>query len=510
MLDKTIRFLLENRLIVLLLALILVLWGVRTAPFDWETDWITRDPVPVDAIPDIGENQQIVFTQWPGRSPQDVEDQITYPLTVSLMGIPGVKTVRSQSFFGFSSIYVIFDEHVEFYWSRSRVLEKLSSLPSGTLPEGVQATLGPDATALGQVFWYTLEGRDADGNPAGGWDPDELRSVQDWYVRYSLMAARGVSEVASVGGFAREYQVDVNPDAMRTYGVTLEDVFRAVRASNSEVGARVIEINRVEYFVRGLGWLEGVGDLEDSVIRSQDGVPIRIKDVATVATGPAMRRGALDKGGVEAVGGVVVTRYGANPLEVIKNIKAKIAEIAPGLPRKTLDDGRVSQLTIVPFYDRSGLIGETLDTLHTAIVDEILVTILVVLFLLMHIRASSLISVLLPMAVLFSFILMKIVGVDANIVALSGIAIAIGTIVDMGIVLCENILSHLNQADEDEKPLEVVYRATLEVGSAILTAVATTIVGFLPVFSMIGAEGKLFRPLAFTKTFALVGSIAVA
>lgn len=510
MLNKLIRFFLENRLIVVLLALFTITWGLRTAPFDWEIHNLPRDPVPVDAIPDIGENQQIVFTQWSGRSPQDIEDQITYPLTVSLMGLPGVKTVRSTSFFGFSSIYVIFEDGVEFYWSRSRVLEKLSSLPAGTLPEGVQPSLGPDATALGQVYWYTLEGRDEDGQPTGGWGPDELRSVQDWYVRYSLMAAKGVSEVASVGGFVREYQIDVDPDAMRVYGVTLQDVFSAVRGSNLDVGARVIEINRVEYFVRGLGWVEGVEDLEDSVIRSNNGVPIRIRDVATVATGPAMRRGALDKGGAEAVGGVVVTRFGANPLQVIKNIKAKIAEIEPGLPKKTLADGRVSQVAIVPFYDRSGLIDETLETLHTAIWDQILVTIIVVLFMLMHIRASSLISALLPMAVLFSFILMKVVGVDANIVALSGIAIAIGTIVDMGIVLCENIISHLDRADEDEPPLEVIYRATTEVASAILTAVATTIISFLPIFSMIGAEGKLFTPLAYTKTFALMGSITVA
>ncbi len=510
MLNKSIRFFLENRLVVLLLALFVMAWGIRTAPFDWGDTGIPRDPVPVDAIPDIGENQQIVFTEWMGRSPQDIEDQITYPLTVSLMGLPGVKTVRSTSFFGFSSIYVIFEDGVEFYWARSRVLEKLSSLPSGTLPQGVQPSLGPDATALGQVFWYTLEGRDEEGNPTGGWGPDELRSVQDWYVRYSLMAAKGVSEVASVGGFVREYQVDVDPEAMRAHGVTLEDVFAAVRGSNLEVGARAIEINSVEYFVRGLGWVEGVEDLENSVVRSTGGVPIRIRDVGHVSTGPAMRRGALDKGGAEAVGGVVVTRYGANPLQVIKNIKAKIQEIGPGLPKKTLADGRVSQVAIVPFYDRAGLINETLDTLSTAIWDEILVTIIVVLFMLMHVRASGLVSALLPAAVLFSFILMKLFGVDANIVALSGIAIAIGTIVDMGIVLCENIISRLNRAGPEEPPLEVIYEATREVGSAILTAVATTIISFLPVFSMIGAEGKLFKPLAFTKTFALLGSITVA
>ena len=383
-------------------------------------------------------------------------------------------------------------------------------MPGGTLPEGVQPALGPDATPLGQIFWYTLEGRDPEGEPTGGWDLDELRTIQDWHVRYALMSADGVSEVASVGGFVREYQVDVDPDAMRAHQVTLGEVFQAVRGSNLEVGARVIEINRAEYFLRGLGWIEDVGDIEESVIKSVEGTPIRIKDVAHVSTGPALRRGALDKGGAEAVGGVAVVRYGENPLQVIKNVKAKIAEIAPGLPKKHLEDGTLSQVTIVPFYDRTGLIYETLGTLNTAITDEILVTIIVVIFMVMHLRSSILISALLPVAVLFTFIFMKVFHVDANIVALSGIAIAIGTMVDMGIVLSENILRRLKEAAPGEPPLEVVWRGATEVGSAVLTAMATTVVGFLPVFSMIGAEGKLFRPLAFTKTFALIGSIVVA
>ena len=510
MLSRLIRFFLEQRLVVVLLLVFVVGWGLMTAPFDWDLGSFPRNPVAVDAIPDIGENQQIVFTEWMGRSPQDVEDQVTYPLTVSLLGVPGVKTVRSYSYFGFSSIYVLFDEDVEFYWSRSRLLEKLNSLPAGTLPGGVAPALGPDATPLGQVFWYTLEGRDEHGNPAGGWDLDELRSVQDWHVRYALLAAEGVAEVASVGGYVREYQVDVDPDAMRAHRVTLDQVVRAVRDSNLEVGARVIEINRVEYFVRGRGWIEELADIEESVIASTGGVPIRVKDVGSVSMGPALRRGALDKGGSEAVGGVVVVRYGSNTLATLDNVKAKIEEIAPGLPRKTLADGRVSQLTIVPFYDRTGLIEETLGTLDTAIFDEILITIMVVVFMVMHLASSLLISALLPVAVLFTFIAMKLFGVDANIVALSGIAIAIGTMVDMGIVLCENILRRLDEAAPDERHLEVVHKASVEVASAVVTAVATTIVGFLPVFTMTGAEGKLFRPLAFTKTFALGGSVIVA
>ncbi len=556
MISKLIRFCLENKLVVALLVIVATVWGAMVAPFDWEMGGLPRSPVPTDAIPDIGENQQIVFTEWMGRSPQDVEDQITYPLTVSLLGVPGVKTIRSYSFFGFSSIYVIFNEDVEFYWSRTRVLEKLNSLPAGTLPEGVQPTLGPDSTPLGQIFWYTLEGRDPDGNPVGGWDLDELRTVQDWYVRYYLLAAEGISEVASVGGFVQEYQIDVDPDAMRAARVGLDDIFMAVKRSNIDVGARSIEINKAEYFIRGLGFVESVEDLEYTVVAVNDDVPIYIKDVAEVTLGPALRRGALDKGGAEAVGGVVVVRYGFNPLQAIKNVKKKIAEFAPGLPTKAVIDYRkttreqviayaeahhfdaftgtelnneawvkhlrstpreqwphwvtTSQVTVVPFYDRTGLIYETLGTLNTALVEEILVTVIVILVMVMHLRSSFLISALLPLAVLMCFIAMKVFGVDANIVALSGIAIAIGTMVDMGIILCENILKHLDEASPDENPLEVVLRASSEVGSAVLTAVSTTIVSFLPVFTMIGAEGKLFKPLAFTKTFALAASVIVA
>ncbi len=510
LIDKVIRFCLENKLVVVLLVIMFIGWGLMVAPFDWNLGALPRNPVPVDAIPDIGENQQIVFTEWMGRSPQDVEDQITYPLTVSLLGIPGVKTVRSYSFFGFSSIYIIFNDDVDFYWSRSRVLEKLNSLPAGTLPEGVQAALGPDATGLGQVFWYTLEGRDEKGNPAGGWDLDELRSIQDWQVRYALLSAQGISETASVGGFVKEYQIDVDPDAMRAYDVGLDEIFMAVKMSNVDVGARTIEINRAEYVIRSLGFIKNLSDIERSVIKVNDNVPVYVKDVAKVSYGPALRRGALDKGGAEAVGGVVVVRYGYNPLEAIKNVKAKIKEISPGLPRKTLDDGTVSQVTIVPFYDRTGLIYETLGTLNTALTEEILVTIIVVIVLVVHLRSSVLISGLLPLAVLMCFIAMKLGGIDANIVALSGIAIAIGTMVDMGIIICENILRHLGEAKPDEDRLEVVYRASSEVGGAVLTAVSTTVVSFLPVFTMTGAEGKLFKPLAFTKTFALIASVIVA
>ncbi len=510
MVNKLLRFCLDNKLVVGLGAFGVLTWGVIVAPFDWDIGLIERNPVPVDAIPDIGENQQIVFTPWPGRSPQDIEDQVTYPLTVALLGIPEVKTVRSFSMFGFSSIYVVFKEKADFYWSRSRILEKLGSLPPGTVPDGVKPTMGPDATALGQVFWYTLEGRDREGNPAGGWGLRELRSIQDWYVRYGLMAAEGVAEVASVGGYVKEYQIDVDPDAMRGHGVTLEQVYGAVRMSNLDVGARTLEINSVEYVIRGIGFVKSVEDLRKSVVRVADNVPITVGDIAHVKLGPAPRRGVLDKGGAEAVGGVVVTRYGENPLRVIKNVKEKIEQIAPGLPEKRLDDGSLSKVTIVPFYDRTELIKETLGTLSTAIMLEILITVLVILVMINNLESSLVISGMLPLAVLMSFIGMKLFGVDANIVSLSGIAIAIGTTVDMGIVLSENVIKHLERAHPEESTREVVYRAASEVGGAILTAVLTTVVSFLPVFTMQAAEGKLFKPLAYTKTFALIASVIVA
>ena len=556
MIGKLIRFCITNKLVVGLFVFAVIAVGVLVAPFDWELGGMTRYPVPVDAIPDIGENQQIVFTQWMGRSPQDVEDQISYPLTVSLLGVPGIKTIRSNSLFGFSMIYVIFKDDVEFYWARTRVLEKLNSLPAGTLPDGVKPALGPDATALGQIYWYTLEGRDPNGNPAGGWDLEELRTIQDWYARYWLLSADGVAEVASVGGYVKEYQVDVDPDAMRAYGVTLTDVVKAVKASNIDVGAKTLELNRTEYFIRGIGFIEKTSDIENSVVKVRDNVPILINQVAKVTLGPATRRGALDKGGAQAVGGVVVARYGDNPLRVIKNVKDKIAETTEALPSKAMIDFSIvtqeaaaiyaeghgfkgfvgaetnneawlahlrsiqrdqwppwvtiSKVTIIPFYDRAGLIYETLGTLDDAISQEILITIIVIIAMAMHLRSGLIISLMLPLAVLLSFIGMKFFKVDANIVALSGIAIAIGTIVDMGIVVCENTLRHLEMAPPDEPRAVVVHRAASEVGGAVLTAVLTTIVSFLPVFTMIGAEGKLFKPLAYTKTFALLASIVIA
>jgi copper/silver efflux system protein len=559
-LNGVIRFFLEQKLVVILLVLLIGFAGVAVAPFDWRIDWLPRNPVPVDAIPNLGENQQIVFTEWTGRSPQDVEDQVTYPLTVSLLGVPGVREVRSLSSFGFSMIFLIFDDGTEFYWSRSRILEKLNSLPAGLLPEGVQPALGPDATALGQIFWYTLEGRDPQGLPVGGWDLHEIRSVQDWYVRYGLLAATGISEVASIGGYVQEYQIDVDPEAMRAYGITLNQIFSAIAKSNLDVGAGVTEINRVEYVLRGVGFIRNLEDLEKAVVDvGDDRIPIRVSDVAMVTLGPAERRGVLTQMGAEAVAGVVVVREGFNPLEAINNVKEKIAEISPGLPSKVVVDWTrtstaelerfarnngfdpfavadshilnhegwltwlranspeiwpewvtVSQLKIVSFYDRTGLINETLGTLNDALLQQILVTIIVVIVMVLHLRGSVVISAMLPLAVLMCFIFMKLFGIDSNVVSLAGIAIAIGTIVDMGIIVTENVLKHLKEAPGDESRIEVVYRATTEVSSAILTAISTTVVSFLAVFTMTGAEGKMFTPLAFTKTFVLIGAVIAA
>lgn len=558
--NKLIHFCLHQKLVVLLLLAFVIAWGVRVAPFDWDTGNYPRDPVAVDAIPDLGDNQQIVFTEWAGRSPQDIEDQVTYPLTVSLLGVPGVREVRSFSMFGYSYVYLIFEEDIEFYWSRSRVLEKLNSLPSGLIPDEVTPTLGPDATGLGQVFWYYLEGRDPDGNPVGGWDTDELRSLQDWQVRYALLAAEGVAEVASVGGFVRQYQVDVDPDKLRAQNVTLAEVVDAVRKSNQEIGARNLAVNGVEYFIRATGYVTDVGDLRDAVVTVRDGTPITVGQVATVELGPALRRGALDVNGADAAGGVVVARYGANPMEAIKSTKEKIKQLEDALPTRVVvdwnkvspdevrsfaavqmiepafeDEGleslaqnewiawaklsaradwpdwmTTSKVTVVPFYDRTHLISETLNTLDEALWQQILVTIIVVVVMVLHLRSSLLISVMLPLAVLITFITMKIAGVDANIVALAGIAIAIGTVVDVGIVLTENMLKHLDEADPSESKGAVIYRAVTEVASAVTTSVATTVISFLPVFTMTGEAGRLFRPLAFTKTFALIASIIVA
>lgn len=456
---------------------------------------------PVDAIPDIGEKQVIVYADWEGRSPQDVDNQVTFPLTTGLTGTPGVKSIRSMSGFGFSMVFVIFDDDVDFYWARSRVLERMN-VAQQRLPDGVTPVLAPDATALGQVYWYTLEGE--------GFDLAELRSIQDWYLRYQLNAVPGVSEVASVGGFVKQYQIDVHPDKMRAHRVSLFDVLTAVQNANIDVGAKAIEKNGVEFFIRGRGFLRDVEDLEKVVIRQEEGTPIQIRHVATVTLGPDFRRGALDKNGMEAVGGVVVMRYGENARDVVARVKEKLKQLEAGLPEKTFADGTTVKPTIVPFYDRGDIVEETINTLKTALTEELLMAAAVILIFMLHLRSTVSVIITLPLSVAICFMLMYGFGVDSNIMSLAGLAIAIGDVADMGIIMTENIYRHIATGKPGRSYFQKVYDGATEVGGAIVTAVSNTLVSFIPVFFLAGQEGKMFRPLAFTKTFAIGGSVLLA
>jgi Cu(I)/Ag(I) efflux system membrane protein CusA/SilA len=461
--------------------------------------------IPVDAIPDIGEKQVIVFADWSGRSPQDVDNQVTYPLTNSFSGTPGVKSIRSMSGFGFAMVFVIFKDEVDYYWARSRVLERMN-VAAQRLPAGVVPVLGPDATALGQIYWYTVEGE--------GFDLEELRSAQDWYIRYQLQSVEGVSEVASVGGFVKQYQIDLHPDKMRAQRVTIMDVYEAVKKSNIDVGAKVIENGGSEFFIRGVGFIKTTDDLEKVVIRQVDGTPLYLRNIATVQVGPDFRRGSLDKGGVEAVGGVVLMRYGENPREVIRRVKEKLTQIEQGLPVKKLSNGRESKIKIVPFYDRSIIVNETVDTLKETLFEEAILASFIVMFFLLHLRTTFAVLPTLPLGLAGSFILMYLFGVDSNIMALAGLAIAIGDISDMGIIMAENIYRRLAIATEHEKTekgyFNIIYEGATEVGGAIVIAVMNTIVSFIPVFFLTDQEGKLFTPLAYAKTFAIGSSVILA
>jgi len=488
MISNLIEFSIRKRVFVVLIFLFVAFGSILSIKY-----------ANVDAIPDIGENQQIVFTEWPGRSPKDVEEQVTYPLSISLQGIPGVKNIRGMSAFGFSTIYVIFNEEIDFYWSRSRVLEKLSTIGS-TLPNGAQPSLGPDATGLGQIYWYTLE------NEKGALHPkslSELRSIQDFYVRYLLQGVEGVSEVSSVGGFVKEYQIDVDPRKIQAYNIHFTKLIQAIKNSNVDVGAEVIEDGDREMIVRGLGFFKSLSDIENVVVAVKDGTPVRVKDVARVSTGPAFRRGALDKNGVESVGGVVTMRFGENPKKTLEKVRKQIEVVKQGLPRG---------VKLVPFYDRTELIDNTMGTVYSALAQEILITIFVILAFLLHFKSSVLVSLTLPFGVGISFILMYLLKIDSNVMSLSGMVIAIGSMVDMGIIMTENIYSHLAEHKNltPKERVEIIVKAAREVGPAILTAVMTTIITFLPVFGLEGAEGKLFVPLAWAKTLAMAGAVLVA
>jgi Cu(I)/Ag(I) efflux system membrane protein CusA/SilA len=453
----------------------------------------------IDAIPDIGENQQIVFTEWAGRSPKDIEEQVTYPLSVIMQGIPGVKNIRATSAFGFSIIYVIFKDEIDFYWSRSRVLEKLSTATS-ELPPGVIPKMGPDATGLGQVFWYTIENDENSKSPKS---LAELRSIQDFYVRYLLQGVEGVSEVASIGGFVKEYQIDVDPNKLFAYDIHFSSLIKSIQNSNIDVGAEVVEEGDREYIVRGKGFFKKLSDIENVVVSVKNNSPIRVKDLASVNIGPGFRRGALDKNGTESVGGVVTMRFGENPKEVIDNVKKRLSVVRKGLPKG---------VSLVPFYDRTEVIERTIGTVYSALTQEVIITIVVILLFLLHFKSSILVSLTLPFGVGISFILMKLLGIDSNVMSLSGLVIAIGSMVDMGIIMTENIYSHLSENPKASKSerIEIIIKSAREVGPAILIAVTTTIITFLPVFGLEGSEGKLFGSLAWAKTLAMFGSVIVA
>ncbi len=497
---------LRNRFLVACGTLLIIAWGI----------WAVRH-TPVDAIPDLSENQVIVFADWSGRSPQEVEDQVTYPLSTNLQGLAAVKEVRASSMFGFSLLTVVFEDKIDNYFARTRVLERLSFLQT-LLPEGVTPQLGPDATGLGWVFQYYLKvdpsKSSGTGDPdaaSGGFDLGTLRSLQDFFIRYQLASVEGVAEVASIGGFVRQYQVAVDSGKMRQAGVNLREVMDALADSNINVGGKVIEENGMEFVVRGIGLVSSLDDLRRIAVRSQNGLPIYLEDIAEISIGGDFRRGALDVDGREVVGGVVVMRTGENAMQVIQRVKEKIAQIAPSLPKG---------VTITPFYDRSGLIDRTIETLRHALIEEILLVTLAHIVFLWHFRSILIVTLPLPISILISFILMQGFGITSNIMSLSGIAIAIGVLVDAGIVMTENVIRHCEQAEKTfsavpnrrSDPLrtpqyhEVIRHAAHQVGRPIFFAMAIIILAFLPVFALTGQEGKLFHPLAFTKTFAMIGA----
>ena len=495
MINRIIEWSLRNRFLVVCGAVLLAGLGVRAL---YQT--------PVDAIPDLSENQVIVYADWPGRSPQEVEDQVTYPLSVNLQGLAGVKTVRANSMFGFSLITVIFDDRIDNYFARSRVLERLNYL-GDVMPAGVEPKLGPDATGLGWVYEYYLA-VDPTRSPQGGYDLGQLRAIQDWFVRYQLNAVPGVAEVASVGGFPRQYQIEVSSLRMRQLGVTLQMVMDAVRQSNLNVGGKIIEENGMEFVVRGIGLVNSNADLENIVLQLNNGTPVYLKDVARIQLGGDFRRGALDVDGREVVGGVVVMRTGENAMAVIKAVKEKIARISSGLP---------PGVSIKPFYDRSELIERTIDTLKHALTEEAVLVTLVIIIFLFHFRSIFIVVLPLPLSILMAFILMNHFGISSNIMSLSGIAIAIGVLVDAGIVMTENVIRHAERAEKEKgrrlnsaEIVDVTLEAARQVGRPIFFAMVIIILAFIPVFSLTGQEGKLFHPLAFTKTFAMAGSTVLA
>ena len=486
MIEKIIEYSAKNRIIILAIFGLIIAWG----------GWAVYN-TPVDAIPDLSDNQVIVFTEYPGRSPQVVEDQVTYPLAVNLQGLPQVRAVRASSAFGFSMIYVIFEDKADIYWARTRVLERLNYAAS-LLPSGVSPTLGPDGTGVGHVFWYTIEGK--------GYDLEQLRTLQDWFVRYQLNTVPGVAEVASIGGFVREYQIDLDPVKLWSYNIKVGQVMEALQKSNKDVGGRLMEQADAEYLIRGQGYVKSVKDLEDIAVGADmRGTPIYVKNLGVVQLGGAIRRGMLDMNGEgEAVGGIIVMRYGENAKDVIDRVKEKITALEKGLP---------PGVKIMVSYDRSDLISRAIDTLKRTLTEESIIVSLVVLLFLLHFQSAIVIVITLPIAVLFSFITMKLLGVTSNIMSLGGIAIAIGVLVDAGVIMVENCYRHLSELPPEERKerrLEIIISSAKQVGRAIFFSLSIIILSFVPVFLLEGQEGKLFHPLAFTKTFSMAGSAMIA
>ncbi|TVR66231.1 MAG: efflux RND transporter permease subunit [Gemmatimonadales bacterium] len=486
MIKRLIAGSVANRGLVLLLTLALVgggIWAIRTTP--------------MDAIPDLSDVQVIVQTDWAEQAPQIVEDQVTYPLTTTLLAVPGARTVRGISAFGTSYVYVLFDDGTDPYWARSRVLETLSQLDAEALPPGVSPRLGPDATGVGWVYQYTLE--------SDRHDLAELRSIQDFFVRYQLQGVSGVAEVAAVGGYVQQYQVDVDPDALRAYGLSLARVSQAIREANADMGARVVEQGGREYMVRGLGYLTSVEDIEGVALATRNGTPVRVGDVGRVQLGPDLRRGVADKDGRgDVVTGIVVMRHGEDALDVIDGVKQRISEIEAGLP-----DG----VSIVPAYDRSELIREARSNLSFTLLQVLVLTALIASLFLLHLRSALVVMVTLPVAVLFSFLIMRLLGVQANLMSLAGIAIAIGAMVDAAVVLIDNMHKHLEREEEEPdsaRRWEIVTASASEVGPAVFFSLLVITVSFLPVFGLEAQEGRLFHPLAFTKTFAMAGAALLA
>src|SRR5512145_249362 len=478
MLARVIDWSLRNVFLVLLATAFAVVAGVYAVV-----------KTPVDAIPDLSDAQVIVFTEFPGQAPQVVEDQVTYPLTTAMIGVPRSKVVRGFSFFGASFVYIIFEDGTDIYWARSRVLEYLSAA-TARLPAGVSPTLGPDATGVGWVYQYAVLG--AKRSLA------ELRTLQDWFIRYQLWKAQGVSEVASIGGFVQQYVVTVDPRKLQAYNVPLSRIIETIRMSNRDVGGRIVELSETEYMVRGVGYLRGAADLEKLTVRAEKGVPVRLSDVARIELAPDERRGLAELNGEgEVVGGIVVARYGTHVIDVIENVKQRIEEIGPSLPEG---------VKIEPVYDRSQLIERAIDTLKRTLAEEALIVAVVCVVFLMHARSALVAILMLPVGVLMAFVAMRWLGINANIMSLSGIAIAIGAMIDAAIVMIENAHKHLERLKPGESRTEAMIAACKEVGPALFFSLLIITVSFLPVFTLEAEEGRLFSPLAYTKTFSMAGA----